>query len=408
VENRIEGVVLTFTDITKRKQAEEALAMELRATMRLQRLSRMVIEADDVKAPLEPVLDAAMELLRADFGNVQLYDSASKTLRIAAHRNFKQRFLDHFREVDASSGSACGMALAGGDQVAIEDVEKEPAFQPSLAEARAAGYRAVQSTPLLGSLGPVGMLSVHFREPRRFSEHDLRLVDICARYASDAITAHQLQEALRRSENRLRKVLETEAVGVFFYDGEGTIIDANPAFLQMTGRARSEIEARKLTWRAMIPTECIAELERTRRELEETGFIRPYERELQRKDGARIWVLVAGRKLDDGTVAKYCIDITARKRTERERELLAHELSHRVKNTLAVVQSLALNSGGRARSVEEYRDAFVGRLQALARAHSLLLDGDWRSADLKTLVEQATDAYRGERADSIVLSGPLG
>jgi two-component system CheB/CheR fusion protein len=114
IENRIEGVVLTFTDITKRKQAEEALAMELRATVRLQRLSRLVIEAHDVKAPLEAVLDATVDLLGADFGNVQLYDGASKTLRIGAQRNFSQRFLDHFREVDASSGSACGMALAGG------------------------------------------------------------------------------------------------------------------------------------------------------------------------------------------------------------------------------------------------------------------------------------------------------
>ena len=53
-----------------------------------------------------------------------------------------------------------------------------------------------------------------------------------------------------------------------------------------------------------------------------------------------------------------------------------------------------------------YRSVFVGRLRALARAHSLLLDADWRSADLKALVEQTTDAYRGERADEIVLSGP--
>jgi two-component system CheB/CheR fusion protein len=407
LDNRIEGVVVTFTDITGRKEAEEALAKELRAPMvRLQRLNPSGFETDNLTAPLEAVLDAAMDLLGADFGNVQLYDSASKKLRIAVQRNFEQPFLDHFREVDAQSGSACGMALAKGQQVAIEDVEKEPAFQPSLAAARAAGYRAVQSAPLLGSSGPVGMLSVQFREPRHFSEHNIRLLDICARYAADAITTYQLQEALRRSEKRLRQVLETDAVGVILFDAMGTIIDANPAFLQMTGHARSEIEARKLTWRGMTPPEWISQLETALRELEETGFISPHERELQCKDGSRKWMLIAGRKLDDGTVARYCIDTTARKLVEKERELLAHELSHRVKNTLAVVQSLALNSAGGAKSVEEYRDAFLGRLRALARAHGVLLDADWRGADIKELVAQATEPYRGSRADGIAVSGP--
>ena len=65
--------------------------------------------------------------------------------------------------------------------------------------------------------------------------------------------------------------------------------------------------------------------------------------------------------------------MTERKRGERERELLARELNHRVKNILAVVQSLAMQTD-HSRSVEEFRDAFVGRLSALARAHSLLLD----------------------------------
>jgi two-component system CheB/CheR fusion protein len=80
------------------------------------------------------------------------------------------------------------------------------------------------------------------------------------------------------------------------------------------------------------------------------------------------------------------VDITGRKENEKERELLAQELSHRVKNTLAVVQSLALQTDGRHRSVDAYRDAFVGRLQALARAQNLLLEAHWRGTDVKAFV----------------------
>ena len=87
-------------------------------------------------------------------------------------------------------------------------------------------------------------------------------------------------------------------------------------------------------------------------------------------------------------------DISDRRRAEEERELLARELSHRVKNVLAVVQSLAMQTDGRFQSVDAFRQSFVGRLQALARAHSVLLEANWRSADLKTLVDQAMAAYR--------------
>jgi two-component system CheB/CheR fusion protein len=106
----------------------------------------------------------------------------------------------------------------------------------------------------------------------------------------------------------------------------------------------------------------------------------------------------------DGVVVTFT-QITERKRWEDELQLLARELSHRVKNTLAVVQALASQTNGRIRSVEAFREAFVGRLQALARAHNLLLDANWRSADLKTLVEQMLDAYRVDHPEVVEVEG---
>jgi two-component system CheB/CheR fusion protein len=99
------------------------------------------------------------------------------------------------------------------------------------------------------------------------------------------------------------------------------------------------------------------------------------------------------------------VDITGRKENEKERELLAQELSHRVKNTLAVVQSLALQTDGRHRSVDAYRDAFVGRLQALARAQNLLLEARWRGTNLKVLVEQAVAAFRAGHPEVVEVEG---
>jgi PAS domain S-box-containing protein len=404
VENVVDGVVVTLADVTELKRTEESLAVELNAMARLQELSIKDVESVELEPSLISILDAIMELLGADFGNIQLYDSGTGKLRLVALRGFDERYRNRLAEVDGSEASTCARALAIRQQILIEDVDKESGFQEDLEWAAAAGFRAIQSTPLVTGNGKlVGMLSTHFREPRRFSTLDLRLIDICARQASDAINAHLLQDSLRKSEIRLRQVLETETVDVLFLDADGVIIDANKAFLRMTGYSRAEVDARELSWRKMTPPEWVALTQEQFDELPKSGLIGPYEKEYVRKDGSRCWMLFAGRKLNDDTIAEYCIDISKRKRAELERELLAAELSHRVKNTLAVVEAPALQTT--AKSVKEFRGKFSGRIQALAQAHTLLFESDWSSVDLEVLLEQGLSAYHIDHARRVQTDG---
>jgi two-component system CheB/CheR fusion protein len=96
-------------------------------------------------------------------------------------------------------------------------------------------------------------------------------------------------------------------------------------------------------------------------------------------------------------------NVIDRKRAEEERELLSRELSHRVKNSLAVVGALARQTRGD--TVDEFRSAFVGRLNALAKAHGLLLQTNWQRADLGALVHEAMAAYR-VGSDRVLVEGP--
>lgn len=82
--------------------------------------------------------------------------------------------------------------------------------------------------------------------------------------------------------------------------------------------------------------------------------------------------------------------------------LMTRELAHRVKNTLAVVQSIATRSLSDGRDVPEAREVFTKRLHALARAHTLLLDSSWSGAPLGELVRAELEAF-GARA---VVRGP--
>ncbi|SER21599.1 Two-component sensor histidine kinase, contains HisKA and HATPase domains [Faunimonas pinastri] len=109
---------------------------------------------------------------------------------------------------------------------------------------------------------------------------------------------------------------------------------------------------------------------------------------------------------DDGSISGIFVqghDVTERKRTEQQRELLVAELNHRVKNTLAIVQSVAVQTVRTAPAPETFRRAFQARIIALSNTHDTLTRGHWESADFRELLEQELKPYGSDR---VRLTGP--
>lgn len=98
-------------------------------------------------------------------------------------------------------------------------------------------------------------------------------------------------------------------------------------------------------------------------------------------------------------------DVTERKRAEEQRTLLINELNHRVKNTLATVQSIASQTLRNASTMPEAKEAFEGRLMALARAHDVLTTENWEGAELRNIVAQAVAPYRSFGEDRLTIEG---
>src|SRR5262245_60828228 len=213
------GWIASIADVTGHKRAEEALrdneallAAEATALARLNELSSRLWRMRSLREGLDEMLAATIELLGADMGNVQILDAERGVLVIAAQRGFKKDFLDFFREVSTRDDSACGRALRSGARMVIEDVEADAPFAPLRPIARAAGYRAVQSTPLIGRDGtPLGMLSTHFRSVHRPSEQDLRRLDLYVRQAADFIERCRTDETLQAADKRKDEFLATLA-----------------------------------------------------------------------------------------------------------------------------------------------------------------------------------------------------
>jgi PAS domain S-box-containing protein len=102
-------------------------------------------------------------------------------------------------------------------------------------------------------------------------------------------------------------------------------------------------------------------------------------------------------------ISGVTIDITDRKEAEQRQLLLAREVDHRAKNALAVVHAIV--SLTRADSIAQFVAAVEGRVQALARAHSLLSESRWQGANISDIVEEELAPYRAPHFDRVKISG---
>ncbi|MBY6264517.1 PAS domain S-box protein [Azospirillum sp. 412522] len=126
-------------------------------------------------------------------------------------------------------------------------------------------------------------------------------------------------------------------------------------------------------------------------------------------DGSVHWVQVRGRAIYDRNgkptgLAGVSLNITDRKKAEERQLLLLEELNHRVKNTLAMVQSIARQTLRAAPSVEAFPDAFQSRLRALAQAHDLLTRRHWQGASLSEIAALTLEPH--VHAGRVRVGGP--
>src|SRR6516165_4706695 len=219
-EGEIYAIGGIATDITTRKRAEmellglrDELTAELTAMARLHELRTRLLSIEEFHALLEEVLDATITLQNADFGSIHLYNPETQALEIVAQRGFQEEFLEDLRS-GCDAGFACGRAMKLRERVVIEDVETDFEFAPHRHVAASAGFRAVQSTPLLSRPGELlGMLSTHFRKLHRLSLHDLRFTDLYARHLADILERKQAQHALQLTQAELARVSRVTTMG---------------------------------------------------------------------------------------------------------------------------------------------------------------------------------------------------
>jgi PAS domain S-box-containing protein len=296
---------------------------DIEAIKRLHELNALRLREEQVDRLLKEILDAAIAIGSADFGNIQWVDPVIGELRIVAHRGFPSWWLDCWGAIEPGHGT-CGTALVQGERIVVEDVELSPIFSnPSEREALLrAGVRAVQSTPLISRSGKlIGVFSTHYKSPKSFDQRALRLLDLLAWQAAELIDRNQSELAMQRIEDRFRLLVETSSAVTWSLPASGRQAELRPYWAGFTGE--SEEAMLEDGWTQAVHPDDLAEAVRRWDESVRRGTPYLSEHRIRRHDGKWCWMSVHAAPVRDssGKIVEWVginIDISERKGAEQE------------------------------------------------------------------------------------------
>jgi PAS domain S-box-containing protein len=214
----------------------------------------------------------------------------------------------------------------------------------------------------------------------------------------DVTERRRAEEGLRESEERLRLALQAGGLGIWELDLASNRRLLSPRSAEIFGLPANE-PLDRAAWQSVVhPDDRVRAVEALEEAVKGGPPYRAEYRLLAPGGGVR-WVssqavVHRGACGEPLRVVGFHQDITERKRWEEHQTLLINELNHRVKNTLATVQSIASQTLRTAGSMQQARHDLEERLFALSRVHNVLTRENWEAAALGQVVDQAVEPYR--------------
>jgi PAS domain S-box-containing protein len=326
---------------------------ELSDLHELHELSATLAAIPKLPDQLKLILATFARMHGATHGLICTYTGREK-LSVAASLGLSARSLAELNDGNGNMG-VCGLAVMDRARVVVADMETDPRVSELRDMARAEGVRAVHSTPLISRDGEIlGALSVQFSMPRRPSERETRIADICARKAAVFIERTRAEDLVSQRDRRFESVLEVAAVPFIVFapvrDANQRIVDFRFVFLNTAAANVMRIRASEFAGRKVLDVLPQAWDDPGRFEMYVEALERNEVRQSERQsaaDGNHAWYHVVASPLD-GDLAIWFADITQRKRYERELldadrrkdEFLA-TLAHELRNPLAPIRQAA-------------------------------------------------------------------
>ena len=298
-------------------------------------------------SPLQSVLDAVAEHAArlCDSNHAEIYRLENNHLRLVAaygdfpvHSQASEGFV-------VNRDRVIGRTVYDRRTVHVHNLAEEHSEYPlGSSDAKRLGHRTTLGTPLLRERTAIGGILFRRFEVRPFSDSQIALLEFFAGQAAIAIENVRLFEAekqrtlalaqanrdLAEREAKIRRLVDANIIGIFIWDFDGNILEANDALLRIVGYDREDLNAGRVRWRDLTPPELWERDERALLEVTKTGAAQPYEKEYISKDGQRVPVMIGAANLEaDGRQGvAFVLDLTERKQAEAALREVQTELAH--------------------------------------------------------------------------------
>jgi len=203
-------------------------------------------------------------------------------------------------------------------------------------------------------------------------------------FALDLRERKRREAELVRSQRRFDALYSSGIVGLLISEGDGRIVEANDAFLQIIGYTRADLDAGRIAWPALTPAESMARSQEALARLAATGRAEAFEKEYVRQDGTRVPVLVAAAAIESRAMLTIVADLTERKRAEAALAHTTEQLRHAQK-----MEAVGRLAGGVAHDFNNLLSVILSYGQMIAAD---LAPNDPARADIDEIVQAALRA----------------
>jgi PAS domain S-box-containing protein len=179
--------------------------------------------------------------------------------------------------------------------------------------------RSILCLPLINQAKVIGVLYLENNlTPHVFTPTRIAVLKLIASQAAISLENTRLYADLEHREARIRRLVDANILGIYTWDREGKIVEANEAFLRMVGYGREDLVSGRMRWTDLTPAEWRERDARALANLEEVGAAHPYEKEFLQKGGSRVPVLVGSAlfEKDGNEGVSFVLDLSEQKRAE--------------------------------------------------------------------------------------------
>ena len=403
-KGKVQGVIVTYSDVTRLRDFASRLQRQACCQASVVNLGQRALESEDLGLLFDEICAEMAQVVGADYVGIQRHDAGADRFSLIAGYGWP-RGIAGATQTPAAEMNELRYAMTHHRPVVIEDMSIEMRFAPS----QLVRDVSVHSGICL-AIGPVaapwGVLNMFWQDETALDEEKINYIISVTSILWLAINQSQVKLMREGERAELQELIDGLPIMV-------AVVGADMQ-VDLFNKAWQDIGVTSEETRGAVLTDLLGPSAR-----QISDRIKALSQKMQREGfefsisvpgrGERVHLLYCVPRFVNGQPQGFffaAIDINERKEWEERNRVISAELDHRVKNILALVNTIARMTGRNARDYEEFKEVFANRIDSMARTHSHLAAEKWDGTELRHLISEELEAYAVPDVDSITLEGP--